>query len=183
MFEVEITTRIEGGKFFPLIRVTHGNGARITLYTRDDAHDDELAAYNEAKAMLARLVAITLGGFSNFDWRTMDPDAPPPQRAKPQTREEMQAELREIEGSYEREITKEKRLRAAELVKLLQACKCRQCGKGYAEGESRADYKGYCSQACLHKKAGSLGWRRSGVKRVYEVLKDAKQVGSVFVVQ
>ena len=38
-------------------------------------------------------------------------------------------------------------------------CQCRNCGKHYDEARSRADYKGYCSQACLHEKARALGYR------------------------
>lgn len=38
-------------------------------------------------------------------------------------------------------------------------CRCRNCNCVYDELRSTADYKGYCSQRCLHTKARSLGWR------------------------
>lgn len=35
---------------------------------------------------------------------------------------------------------------------------CRNCKKRYDPNKSRADYKGYCGQKCLHAKARELGY-------------------------
>lgn len=39
-------------------------------------------------------------------------------------------------------------------------CKCRNCGKMYDPHKSRADMTGFCSQACMHEKSKSLGYRK-----------------------
>ena len=63
-------------------------------------------------------------------------------------------------------------------------CYCRNCGKKYDEAKSRADYKGYCSQACLHEKAIKHGFKKSKAKSwylpsEYEVLNKANLIGSI----
>ena len=64
-------------------------------------------------------------------------------------------------------------------------CRCRNCGKKYEEAKSRADYNGYCSQACLHDKAIRQGYRRKNAKLMgiaeseYAVLHRAGLIGSV----
>lgn len=64
-------------------------------------------------------------------------------------------------------------------------CKCRNCGKHYQEAKSRADYKGYCSQVCLHEKARSLGYRKPKKHKwmetpsEYQYLSKANKIGSV----
>lgn len=63
-------------------------------------------------------------------------------------------------------------------------CKCRNCGTKYDENKSRADWKGYCSQACFHAKARKHGYKKSYEKygaghSEYDVLSRAKQIGSV----
>jgi hypothetical protein len=65
-------------------------------------------------------------------------------------------------------------------------CRCRNCGDRYQESKSRADCKGYCSQACMHEKARKLGYKgyRKGMSMYpteYYVLKTANAIGSVFV--
>lgn len=59
-------------------------------------------------------------------------------------------------------------------------CRCRNCGKKYDEDKSRADFKGYCSQACLHERAWKFGWRKSHARfrSEYDVLNRADQLGS-----
>lgn len=66
-------------------------------------------------------------------------------------------------------------------------CMCRNCGDIYEESKSRADWKGYCSQSCMHEQAKRLGYRKQ--KRwpnepagsEYDVLKRHNKLGSVFV--
>lgn len=64
-------------------------------------------------------------------------------------------------------------------------CRCRNCGKLYNENKATADFKGYCSQACLHEKARKHGYRKSQEKfrSEYDILNRAKLIGSVFVDQ
>ena len=47
----------------------------------------------------------------------------------------------------------------------MNKCICRQCSKVYDPQKSRAEYRGYCSQKCLHLKSKALGWRK-GQKEV-----------------
>lgn len=58
-------------------------------------------------------------------------------------------------------------------------CKCRNCGKHYDPYKSRADYTGYCSAACLHAKAKSLGYKKGKTVGEYEILRRAGQVGNI----
>jgi hypothetical protein len=53
---------------------------------------------------------------------------------------------------------------------------CRNCDKEYSPLKSRADWKGYCSQRCVHEKARKLGYRK-GRNTEYDVLHGAKQLG------
>lgn len=99
------------------------------------------------------------------------------------TRDEMISELREIEGSYSCDITSEKQKRARYLVIQLQRAKCRCCGKEYNFTKSRAEYQGYCSASCQHKKAKALGYRKSSGEREFEALKRRGEVGTVFVIR
>ena len=62
---------------------------------------------------------------------------------------------------------------------IVMICRCRFCNQVYSEDKSRADYKGYCSQRCLHKKAKELGFRKQSDRTEYDVLKKAKEIGSV----
>ncbi len=57
-------------------------------------------------------------------------------------------------------------------------CTCRTCTKTYDEHKSRAEYKGYCSAKCLHTMAKRCGYKK-GKNSEYDVLKRAKQIGSV----
>ena len=64
----------------------------------------------------------------------------------------------------------------------MNKCICRFCGKIYEEQKSRADYKGYCSQKCLHAKAKFLGYKKNNLgKSEYYYLRLTKNIGSVFV--
>jgi len=67
----------------------------------------------------------------------------------------------------------------------VKVCKCRTCLKHYREDKATADWKGFCSQRCMHNKARELGWTPLKARRIglteYEVLKRNKQIGSVFV--
>ncbi len=64
-------------------------------------------------------------------------------------------------------------------------CKCRTCGSLYKEAKSTADYKGYCSQGCLHLKSRELGFRRRNPRPFgvgdteYQILKQNNQIGSI----
>ncbi len=62
-------------------------------------------------------------------------------------------------------------------------CICRNCGKQYDADKSRADYKGYCSQKCLHAMAKRLGYNKkyekSWLSTEYAVLARNKKLGSV----
>lgn len=66
-------------------------------------------------------------------------------------------------------------------------CLCRSCGKTYAEHKSRADYKGYCSQGCLHNRARLRGYRPATEKKLgrlhseYAILNRVNDLGSVYV--
>lgn len=62
-------------------------------------------------------------------------------------------------------------------------CKCRFCAKLYDEAKSSADYKGFCSQRCLHASAKQLGWRKGkkGQGTEYDILKRNNRIGSVIV--
>jgi hypothetical protein len=64
-------------------------------------------------------------------------------------------------------------------------CLCRNCGAHYDENKSRADWKGYCTQACVHEKARKHGYQKSREKfgsghSEYDVLHRANLIGSVF---
>ena len=61
-------------------------------------------------------------------------------------------------------------------------CQCRMCSKKYEEEKSRADFKGYCSQGCMHNMARRLGFRtgkRAPAASEYEVLHQSNAIGSV----
>lgn len=63
-------------------------------------------------------------------------------------------------------------------------CRCRNCGAKYEESKSRADYKGYCGQACLHEKARKLGYKKSQEKygicyTEYSILHHNELIGSI----
>lgn len=64
-------------------------------------------------------------------------------------------------------------------------CRCRNCGSRYDENKSRADYKGYCTQACLHEKARKHGYKKRSDKvgyseySEYAILNRVGQIGSV----
>lgn len=62
-------------------------------------------------------------------------------------------------------------------------CRCRNCGDKYDEAKSRADWKGYCSQACVHEKAWKHGYKKSQEEKFgaseYNTLSRAKLLGSV----
>ena len=92
-------------------------------------------------------------------------------------------ELRLIEGSYEKDITPAKQRRAREIIRLLNQCRCRHCDKVYDERKARGDWKGFCSAKCTHARARYFGWRKGGSVSEYTALKNAKCIGSVFVVQ
>jgi len=57
-------------------------------------------------------------------------------------------------------------------------CQCRFCAKRYYEHRSQADYKGYCSQKCLHEQCRRLGFKRKK-DREYDILSRHKLIGSV----
>lgn len=97
-------------------------------------------------------------------------------------RERLTDELREIEGSYSREITPAKQRRAREIIKILRTCRCRNCGKVYDFAKSRAVWTGFCTAKCLKAKSRELGYRpsRHGVTE-YNVLKSANCVGNDYV--
>lgn len=92
-------------------------------------------------------------------------------------REKLQDELREIEGSYTHEITRDKQKRARQIIRILNNCRCRNCGKEYDRNKSRAEYKGFCSAKCQHVKAKQLGYRKGRHTGEYEVLRAAKCIG------
>lgn len=62
-------------------------------------------------------------------------------------------------------------------------CKCRNCGRVYEEHKATADWKGYCSQRCLHEKARAHGYSKRLDKfyqrSEYDILRRAGQIGSV----
>lgn len=66
-------------------------------------------------------------------------------------------------------------------------CRCRNCGRIYDEAKSTADWKGYCSQKCVHDKARRWGFKKrtahgSDVRSFhseYSVLKRHNEIGSV----
>lgn len=58
-------------------------------------------------------------------------------------------------------------------------CQCRQCHKVYDEDKSRADYKGYCSQACMHTMSHRHGYRTACSLTEYEVLRQANELGNI----
>jgi hypothetical protein len=67
-------------------------------------------------------------------------------------------------------------------------CRCRECEKIYREDKATADWKGYCSQKCVHKRSRKFGFNPTLAKKKaypfhteYDVLNRAKQIGSVFV--
>ena len=71
-------------------------------------------------------------------------------------------------------------------------CACRNCSKIYDPNKSRADWSGYCSQACVHAKARQLGWRKDQLtilpgfsnprpRTEYHVLAGAGEIGNVAV--
>ncbi len=45
-------------------------------------------------------------------------------------------------------------------------CSCRNCGKTYEEEKGKADFKGYCTNGCMKKKAKQLGWNEAAEKRL-----------------
>lgn len=73
-----------------------------------------------------------------------------------------------------------------QIIKVLQTCRCRNCGTKYLEPKSRADYKGFCSAGCLHDKAIQLGYKKKKGwqpldQSEYAILHKAGMIGSVFV--
>lgn len=62
-------------------------------------------------------------------------------------------------------------------------CRCRTCSKVYDHSASRADWQGFCSQACVHAKAKALGYTKAKAKALglteYDVLKRNNCIGSV----
>lgn len=64
-------------------------------------------------------------------------------------------------------------------------CKCRNCGAPYDEEKSRADWKGYCSQACFHARARARGYQPALEKKLgrtyseYAILNRLKEIGSI----
>ena len=64
-------------------------------------------------------------------------------------------------------------------------CRCRNCDSLYNENKSTADWKGYCSQACVHEKSRKHGFKKKNEKYLgmneYEILNKANLIGSVFV--
>lgn len=92
-------------------------------------------------------------------------------------REKLRDELREIEGSYTHEITKEKQRRARQIINLLNQCQCRNCGTSYDRSKSRAEYKGFCSAKCQHEKARKLGYRKGKDRTEFQVLKGNECIG------
>ena len=96
------------------------------------------------------------------------------------TRDQLIAELREIEHGYAREITKVNRKRAEQIARVLAEAVCRNCGKLYDRYKSRAEYQGYCSAKCQHGAAKTLGYRKvKNGRSEFQVLKAANEVGSV----
>lgn len=89
-------------------------------------------------------------------------------------------ELRRIEQSYPQVITRDKRRRAQEILRILHECRCRHCGKTYDELKVRGDWKGFCSAKCQHALAKLLGFKKGKGRSEYDVLKLAKCIGSVF---
>jgi len=56
--------------------------------------------------------------------------------------------------------------------------KCRNCLKEYDPNKATADWKGYCSQRCVHAKAKRLGYRKGNPRHTeFHVLKEAGQIG------
>lgn len=97
------------------------------------------------------------------------------------TRQELTDELRRIEGSYERDITRKKQKRAQEIIAILRKALCRTCGVEYDFTKARGEYKGFCSAKCQHAKARELGYRKGGTRSEYQVLKAAHCIGNNFV--
>lgn len=70
-------------------------------------------------------------------------------------------------------------------ARMIKPCRCRNCGDIYEEIKSRADYKGYCSQRCVHEKAKRSGyikrksWPREPNGSEYDCLKRCNAIGSV----
>ena len=58
-------------------------------------------------------------------------------------------------------------------------CVCRKCHREYDESRSRADYRGYCSQACLHAMAKKLGFKKKPSDREYRILLKNGEIGNV----
>lgn len=57
---------------------------------------------------------------------------------------------------------------------------CRTCKKQFVEAKSRADWKGYCSQKCVHAKSKQLGFTRSCGRTEYQILSACDEIGSVY---
>lgn len=58
-------------------------------------------------------------------------------------------------------------------------CICRACKKEYEEGKSTADWKGYCSQKCVHTKSKQFGYGRGMHSSEGALLKRVGEIGSV----
>lgn len=95
-------------------------------------------------------------------------------------REQLTAELDEIEGSYVKSITPAKQKRARDIIRILCQCECRQCGNLYDRQKSRATYTGYCSSRCMNTTAKQLGYRKG--MSMYHILRNAQMVGDKFIV-
>lgn len=99
-------------------------------------------------------------------------------------REELIEELRQLEGSdYDIRFSPKKRRRVEHICTLLNECICRNCNHKYDARKSRGDYTGFCSARCQHEKARELGYRKGKSKSEFDVLKRAKCIGNVFVLQ